>query len=58
MELVNSIVPNFSASNSAPNLSLTKLLIAQPVPTVYYIYIVFFCHSLDHRAVGALEHKC
>ena len=31
MEMVNTVVPNFSASNSAPNLSLTKLLISQPV---------------------------
>lgn len=29
MEMVNTVVPNFSASNSAPNLSLTKLLISQ-----------------------------
>lgn len=31
MEMVNTVVPNFSASNSAPNLSLTKLLISQTV---------------------------
>ncbi len=31
MEMVNTVVPNFSASNSAPNLSLTKLQISQQV---------------------------
>lgn len=52
MEMVNTVVPNFSASNSAPNLSLTKLQISQQV----HYYIRSLCVCVFPRRVAIQPH--